>query len=82
MAAQNAPLNFAPAGALAEKPAATNGKSYQPLDQNETFALPNYLNRRGELSLVGPSGLVRESSRVRLDLRPDADRALRLRMIW
>jgi hypothetical protein len=79
VAAENAPLNLALARAMAEKRIGTRGKA---AIQYETRALPNYLNRRGELTLVGPSGLFEESRCVRLDLKPDAGRALLLRVTW
>jgi hypothetical protein len=50
--------------------------------QNETFDLPGYLSRRGEVSLVGPSGLLQDSARVRLELKPDGDHALSLKVTW
>lgn len=44
--------------------------------------LPPYINRRGEVSLIGPSGLFRETSAVRVDLRPRADHLVSIRMTW
>jgi hypothetical protein len=79
MAAENPQLDLPPARVTQADRSSSWRKT---ASQNGTFALPNYLNRRGELSLVGPSGLLEESHRVRLDLMPDADRALLLRVTW
>lgn len=51
-------------------------------DQNGTFDLPGYLSSRGEIALVGPEGLIEDSARLRLELRPDADHALSLKLTW
>lgn len=52
------------------------------LTQSETSSLPGYISVRGELLLVGPSGLLENSVRLRLELRPKASRIIQLRMNW
>lgn len=61
---------------------ASRGPAPRWMSQNGTFDLPGYLNRRGEVALVGPEGLIEDSARVRLELRPDSDHALSLKMTW
>ncbi|MFO1187715.1 MAG: hypothetical protein U1E87_09870 [Alphaproteobacteria bacterium] len=61
---------------------AKGGKTSRFVGQNGTFDLPGYLSRRGEVSLVGPEGLIEDSQRLRLELRPDADHALSLKLTW
>jgi hypothetical protein len=44
--------------------------------------LPGYINRRGELSLVGPSGILHQSKSIQLNVKPDSGHLLSFRMSW
>ena len=60
----------------------TSSKKRAVLTQKDTLTLPPYVNRKGEVSLVGPSGLIEESSLIHVDLRPDSGHLVSIRMAW